>query len=84
MCVAYEHEGDRLADVPFHQSVFHHVTPVYETLPGWACDLSGCGGYAALPKEARAYVEWIEDRSGVPVDIVSIGPGRSQTLLRDP
>ena len=42
VCVAYEHGGEKLRSMPYHQSVFHDVTPVYVELPGWRTDLSVC------------------------------------------
>lgn len=82
VCVAYEHEGARLDDVPFHQSVFHHVTPVYVEMPGWQSDIADVTSFAALPAAAQQYVEFIEEVSGIPVELVGVGPGREQTLER--
>lgn len=58
------------------------IEPVYETLPGWHQDLSGCATYDEFPETLRSYVEYIEQELGVPVNIVSIGPDRTQTILR--
>jgi adenylosuccinate synthase len=80
ICVGYEHDGVRYAEVPYHQSVFHKVTPVYEDLPGWQQDITGITDFAGLPVEAQAYVRRIEELAGVPVDVVSVGPAREQTL----
>ena len=57
--------------------------PVYEELPGWDEDISGARSVDELPAEAVAYVQAIEDLAGVPVSIVSVGPERSQTILRE-
>lgn len=78
VCVAYEHEGDKLRAMPYHQSVFHDVTPVYEELPGWRTDLSACTEAGQLPREARDYLELIEHEVGVPVRFAGTGPGRDQ------
>ncbi|MCU1459928.1 MAG: Adenylosuccinate synthetase [Acidimicrobiales bacterium] len=80
VCVAYECDGTRYEHVPYHQSVLHKVTPVYETLPGWGVDLTGITSPAQLPKEARQYVAFLEQVTGVPVAYVGVGPGREQTL----
>ncbi|MDQ3707724.1 MAG: adenylosuccinate synthetase, partial [Actinomycetota bacterium] len=64
------------------QSIFHHAEPVYDQLPGWGDDLTAVGDYADLPKEARAYVDRLEELCGVPIRWVSVGPARSQTLER--
>ncbi|MCC7076616.1 MAG: adenylosuccinate synthase [Acidimicrobiia bacterium] len=82
ICVAYEHAGKRLEEVPFHQSDIHHVQPVYEDMPGWSCDISDVTLYADLPAAAQAYVERLETLAGIPVGIVGVGPGRPQTLIR--
>jgi len=78
LCVAYEADGERLARMPYHQSVLHKVTPVYEEMEGWEEDLSAVTSVAHLPKAARAYVEAIAALSGVPVGYVGVGPGREQ------
>jgi adenylosuccinate synthase len=80
VCVAYECDGDRYEHMPYHQSVLHKVTPIYEELPGWGVDLTGITSPSQLPKEARAYVEFLEQITGVPVAFVGVGPGREQTL----
>jgi len=74
-------DGTRYDEVPFSQSVFHHVTPVYEELPGWRRDISAARTFGDLPKPAQDYVLFIEEVGGVPVDIVSVGPDREQTLM---
>ncbi len=82
VCVGYEYNGKRYDEMPFHQSVLHHVSPLYEILPGWQTDITQCTEYDQLPKEAMDYVAFVEEHAGVPVDIVSVGPERAQTLLR--
>ena len=57
------------------------VTPVYETLPGWSEDLRDAGDRATLPANARRYLERIEQVVGVPIEVVSLGPERTQTLV---
>jgi adenylosuccinate synthase len=78
VCVGYEADGERLQRVPYHQSVLHRVTPVYEELPGWQEDLSAATSVGDLPKAARDYVECIARHAGVPVSYVGVGPGREQ------
>jgi len=56
---------------------------VYETLPGWRDDLTGVRGYDELPSQARAYLDRIGELLGRRVSIVSVGPDRAQTILRD-
>ena len=82
ICVAYEDEhGTRYDHVPYHQSVIHKVRPVYETLPGWQCEIDTATTLADLPGAARAYVARIEELAGVPVSFVGVGPARDQTLV---
>jgi adenylosuccinate synthase len=82
VCTAYEADGRNWASVPGQQTAFHHAKPVYEELPGWNCDISGCRSFDELPKEARDYVAFLEKLAGVRVSIVTVGPERDQTILR--
>ncbi|MBX7161994.1 MAG: adenylosuccinate synthase [Acidimicrobiia bacterium] len=82
VCVGYDLDGTTLTEVPFNQSEFHHVTPIYEELAGWGTDISAARSFDDLPAAARSYVEFVEDRTGVEVGIVSVGADRSQTLFR--
>lgn len=82
VCVAYEHDGHRYDSLPCHQSIFHHSRPVYDEIPGWVADITGCRDFEDLPKEARDYVMLLEDLAEVPVSIVAVGPAREQTILR--
>src|SRR5213082_1231939 len=80
VCVAYEAEGTRYDHVPYHQSVLHRVTPVYEELPGWKTDLTKVTRPSELPEAARDYIAFLESQVGVPVSYVGVGPGRDQTV----
>ena len=65
------------------QSVLFHAKPVYVELPGWKdVDITGCRSYDELPENARKYVEYIEEITGVRASIVSVGPDRDQTIMR--
>ncbi len=83
MCVAYEADGERYHHMPYHQSVLHKVTPVYEELPGWRTDLTGMTERSQLPREALDYVAFMEEQVGVKVTLVGVGPGREQFLRFD-
>ncbi len=83
LCRAYRYQGDEYDHFPPHQSIFHHAEPVYEEHPGWRTDLSQVTRYADLPKQAQAYVDRLEELSGVPIRWVSVGPARVQTLDRE-
>jgi adenylosuccinate synthase len=78
----YEHNGhhENFVDFPSHQSTFYHCSPVYQTLPGWKEDISGVRKLADLPREARDYLELISEEAGVPVKMVSVGPGRDELV----
>ena len=78
ICVAYRHEGQELSVPPF--DALDRVEPIYESLPGWNEDLSGATTLDALPDNARAYLRRVAELVGCPVRIVSVGPGREQTL----
>jgi adenylosuccinate synthase len=78
VCVAYEHEGQKLTSMPYHQSVVHDVTPIYVELPGWQTDLTSCREEGDLPRQARDYLAVLEQEVGVPVSYVGTGPERDQ------
>ncbi len=80
VCVAYEVGGKRTEEMPMTQTEFHQATPVYETLPGWRTDISGCRAFEELPANAQAYVRRLEELSGSPFWGVGVGPGREQTV----
>jgi adenylosuccinate synthase len=78
VCVAYEADGVRYHHMPYHQSVLHRVTPVYEELPGWRTDLTGITDEGELPDKARDYVGFLAGQAGVPIRLVGVGPAREQ------
>ncbi len=80
VCTEYVHGADRYREFPAHQSIFHHCEAVYAQLPGWNVDLSKVLSASEMPKEARAFVAFLEQETGVPIRIVSVGPEREQTL----
>jgi adenylosuccinate synthase len=82
ICVAYEVDGRRVDDMPMTQTDVHHAIPVYEEMPGWFEDLSGCREFTELPANARAYVQRLEELSGARVSAIGVGPGRDQTIVR--
>lgn len=82
ICTAYEYKGQTLRYPPQEQNALAEVTPVYETMAGWSEDITAARSMDELPAAARAYIERIEELLGVPASIVSVGPGREQTILR--
>lgn len=82
VCVAYEINGQRVEEMPVSQSDFHHATPVYEVLPGWKEDITGCRTFDELPDNARRYVEFVEQQIGARVSVIGVGPGRDEVIVR--
>ena len=82
ICVAYEYKGKRMDYPPQEQGALDLVSPVYESMPGWKEDITACKTWDELPEAARAYVQRLEQLSGVPVSMVSVGPDRNQTIFR--
>jgi adenylosuccinate synthase len=84
VCVAYEIDGERHDEIPMTQTGFHHATPIYEYLPGWQEDISGARTLEDLPKNARDYVQFLEDVSGAPISAIGVGQDRDATIaVRD-
>jgi adenylosuccinate synthase len=83
ICVGYQYQGEVLTEYPGNLSVLEACEPVYETFEGWQEDLSSVTTYDALPENAKRYIERIEALMGIPVKIVSVGPKRDQTIVRD-
>jgi len=81
ICTAYELEGRRIAHFPSHVDDLRRVTPVYETLPGWQQEISDCRRLEELPTKAREYLNRISEILGRPIEVVSVGPDRKQTIL---
>ena len=83
ICTAYELNGQRINDIPANLNHLAACQPVYETLPGWRQDIRGIRRYTDLPEIARQYLARIEALTGVPIQIVSVGPGRDETIVLD-
>lgn len=81
-CVAYEIDGTQREDFPASIDQLSNAQPVLKTFKGWKCDLSGITEYEKLPKEARDYIEFIEDYTETAVTVVSVGPERNQIIIR--
>jgi adenylosuccinate synthase len=83
ICYAYECDGKIIEDFPADLDLLAKCKPLYRTFAGWNEDLTECKEYSELPASARAYVEAVEELTGTPVKIVSVGPGRDQTIVRE-
>jgi adenylosuccinate synthase len=82
ICVGYEIDGEPIAGVPVVVDRFADCKPVYEEWAGWEQSTVGVTDERDLPDNARTYLARIEELAGVPVDIISTGPGREQTIIR--
>ena len=84
VCVAYRdpETGAEWNTVPASTSAYQRLEPVYQELPGWMTDTTGCREFSQLPAPARAYVERLEELAGVPIGLVSVGPERDQMIVR--
>jgi len=81
ICVGYEIDGKITRDFPVTAEL-KKAKPVYEKLPGWKCEIKGIREYNELPENCRKYIEFIEKELGVPVTMVSNGPGREDIIYR--
>ena len=81
-CRAYELDGRETTFFPANITRLARAKPIYETLPGWDEDITAVTTFDHLPSNARRYVERIEQIVGRPVEMIGVGPERSQTLAR--
>lgn len=81
ICVGYKIDGEVVKDFPVTYKL-EKAKPVLKKLPGWKCDIRGIKKYEDLPAECRNYIETIEAELGVPVTMVSNGPGRDEIIMR--
>lgn len=84
VATSYRLDGEELHHVPQDTHRFARVEPVYREMPGWSGDLRSARSLADLPAEARAYLDFMEAHTGVPVAIVSVGPDREETIVVRP
>jgi adenylosuccinate synthase len=84
IATAYELDGKTIDRVPADIDDFGRVTPIFREVKGWDEPLEMCRSFEDLPKNARDYVETIEHLTGVPVQLISVGPAREQSILRRP
>jgi adenylosuccinate synthase len=82
VCVAYDVDGQRVEELPWSQSDFHHATPIYEYFPGWTEDVTGVREFDDLPRAAQDYVLAIEAISGARISAIGVGPSRDAIVTR--
>lgn len=81
VCTSYEGEDGAVFETyPYHQTVLHHARGKYVELPGWSEDITDARSEDELPENARGYLRFMEEFIGVPIVLISVGPGREQTM----
>lgn len=82
VCDAYDYKGEKITHFPYNIDE-NNLTPLYKSLPGWDKDLTGLSDISELPEELNNYITYLEAELEVPITVVSVGPDRTQTLLRE-
>ena len=82
VCTQYELEDGTITDEFPYDIVDSEVKPIYEELEGWNCSLDNIDSFDTMPKPLKDYITYIEEKLGVPINLVSVGPDRTQTILR--
>ena len=81
ICTTYEIDGKQIKHFPSHVDDIRRVNPVYETLPGWSEEITACRTMDQLPAHARAYLRRVGELVARPIEMVSVGPERDQTIV---
>jgi adenylosuccinate synthase len=81
ICVGYEVNGVRRESVPATIQELEKCRPIFEELPGWADDIRGVRRYQDLPAATQSYLKQVEELVGVPIQIISVGPDREETIM---
>lgn len=84
VCTAYELDGQIIKEYPVSPGELEFAKPIYETLPGWSEDITVVKNLNDLPKNCREYAQFIGTELATPIDVLSVGPGRDQTLWLKP
>jgi adenylosuccinate synthase len=82
ICTAYKYHGSHLPYFRADMDILAEVELIYETLPGWRGNISGCRKFGELPPEAQQYIKRIEQLIGAAINMISVGPERSAMLMR--
>ncbi|HET8858401.1 adenylosuccinate synthase [Marivirga sp.] len=82
VCTQYELEDGTITDEFPYDIVDSEVKPIYEELEGWNCSLDNINSFEDMPTPLKNYIQYIEEKLGVPINLVSVGPDRTQTILR--
>ena len=81
VCVGYELNGKKLKSFPTDVERLSKVTPIYAELDGWKEDITGCKSYSDLPAKTKKYLDYIAEKAGIKLEIISVGPKRRQTFF---
>ena len=81
VCVSYEIDGETVDTMPAENAVFEQIEPVYETLPGWPEPTKGITHFDALPQNAKDYLKFLSQQTGVEIGAISTGPERDETIV---
>ena len=82
ICVGYKIDGEHIEEFSTNYLSIDEIKPIYRTFKGWNSDTTKIKEYDNLPEMAKNYISFIEENLGIPADIISVGPNRSQTILR--
>jgi adenylosuccinate synthase len=80
ICTSYKVDGRSTSEIPFSAETL--INPVYTDFKGWEADISGIREYSKLPGALKTFIEFIENQTGIPVTMVSVGPDREETIFR--
>ena len=81
LCTSYKYDGENLEFPPLGADAVEQCVPVYEEMPGWTESTEGVRDYDSLPENAKKYLKRMEEIVGVPIDIISTGPERDETII---
>ena len=82
VCTHYNINGELTEYFPY-DATSADINPVYENLKGWNCSTDNVNDIDAMPQALKQYIKYIEDAVGVPITIISLGPDRAQTLIKE-
>jgi adenylosuccinate synthase len=82
VCIGYRLKGQEITEMPATYRALEAIEPVYQFLPGWKTSTRGIPTFEALPERAKAYLNFLEEKSGVEIGGVSTGPERNETIIR--
>ncbi len=83
VCTAYEIDGNKVEQMPSSLQKFKKCIPIYEDIPGWKTPTTNCTSWDELPDQAKDYIKYLEEITLTPISIVSVGPKRASTIIRN-